>query len=348
MSYINGFVLIDVDVAALNNAGQDNLSHFKNSVATKKITKNGRSHVYVSGQAWRYWWRETLIEDFGWQMSPIERAKLIAFTATDPIDYPDDDMFGYMRADKKNTGLSRISPLKNSALISVSPSSTAQHFSSMARQQGDAVPFHLEEYCAVLKGMFSIAVEQVGTFSDFERSGFKNINDDLKKKVKKKGGPEINDPILKDKKGNPLKLYRLDDKTRINRLTDVIRALETIHGGAKLSTNYADVTPKLIVLASSKYGNHPFSHLAVDNKGKPEFSIAALKQAYKDYEDGFIGNVYIGRCHGFLDHLESEFKALEKTEFSYHNSVREAIKNYALDNVKKLIKGKYSNASNQG
>jgi CRISPR-associated protein Cst2 len=55
-----GFVLIDVDVVALNNAGASATTNFDNGVATKTISKNGKKYAYVSGQAWRYWWRDTL------------------------------------------------------------------------------------------------------------------------------------------------------------------------------------------------------------------------------------------------------------------------------------------------
>jgi CRISPR-associated protein Cst2 len=95
-----GFVLIDVDVVALNNAGKNTQSNYDNAVATKTIRKNGRSYVYVSGQAWRYWWRESLQKYFGWEMSPITRESKIAFTDANPIQFPDDDIFGYMKAPK--------------------------------------------------------------------------------------------------------------------------------------------------------------------------------------------------------------------------------------------------------
>ena len=68
---------------------------------TKKIRKNGKEYPYVSGQGWRYWWRDTLEKKFNWKMSPIIREKKIAYTEADPMIYPDDDMFGYMRAGKK-------------------------------------------------------------------------------------------------------------------------------------------------------------------------------------------------------------------------------------------------------
>lgn len=95
-----GFLLIDVDVVALNNAGKNTQSNNDNAIATKSIRKNGRSYVYVSGQAWRYWWREALQKNAGWSLSPITRDGKIAFTNADPLKYPDDDIFGYMRAAK--------------------------------------------------------------------------------------------------------------------------------------------------------------------------------------------------------------------------------------------------------
>ena len=93
-----GFVLLDVDVVALNNAGKEATSNFDNAIKTKSVYKNGENYVYVSGQAWRYWWRDTLQKDFAWQLSPVTRDKAIAYTNADPITYPDDDIFGYMRA----------------------------------------------------------------------------------------------------------------------------------------------------------------------------------------------------------------------------------------------------------
>ena len=100
MKTIQGFVLIDVDVAALNNAGNDTSTTLDNAVMTKKIRKGGKEYPYVSGQAWRFWWRETLVHNFAWEMSPIIREKKIAYTSADPVKYPDDDLFGYMRAKK--------------------------------------------------------------------------------------------------------------------------------------------------------------------------------------------------------------------------------------------------------
>ena len=349
---VQGFLLIDVDVVALNNAGKDTTTALENAVATKKIYKNGKSYAYVSGQAWRYWWRETLKKEFAWKMSPVIREKKIAFTEANPIIYDDDDMFGYMRAAKeetiddkgktksKNITLTRVSPLKNSALLSVSPTNIVQNWSSMSRQEGDAVPYGKDEYCATMKGMFSIALEQVGTFSSEERTGFKNLNGNLKQIAIDNKATEIDDSFAKDKTGNPLKLYRLPKETRVKRVEDTIRALEVLNGGAMQTTNMGDVTPKIIVLTTLGSGNHLFSHLAKDDLGKPVFSLDALKQVVTDYSDRIVGKVYIGRRMGFMDELEEGFRKLkneleeefrklkEENNRIYYGSVNEAIRAY--------------------
>ena len=329
-----GFVLIDVDVVALNNAGKNKQSNNDNAIATKSIRKNGRSYVYVSGQAWRYWWREALQKNQGWELSPIIRESKIAFTNADPLRYPDDDVFGYMRAakdeeldengepvkDKKgnikmtNVTVTRVSPLKNSAIISAASVRPEENWSSMSRQQGDAVPYEKQEYCAIMKGMFSLDLSMVGTFSNYDRTGYKNLSITLLEEAIKDGAEEIDDPFVFDAKGNPKKMIRLVKDVRQKRANDTIQALKTISGGAMQTNNMGDVTPKFIILATTATGNHPFSHV-VGSKGQRDeevvFNFEGLVEVLKDYKDTFDGDVFIGRRSGFMDEIASDLKSLE-------------------------------------
>jgi CRISPR-associated protein Cst2 len=332
-----GFILLDVDVVALNNAGKSTSSNFDNAVATKKIYKNGKTYTYVSGQAWRYWWREALKTNHGWQLSPITRDTKIAFTDADPIIYADDDMFGYMKAakdvvldedgkpvldnkkkeKKEDVTVTRISPLKNSAIVSVAGVGTAENWSSMARQEGDSVPYSKEEYSAVMKGMFSLDLFQVGTFASYNKTGFKNLTKKIKEDAVAKGIVQIDDPFIKTKTGEPQKLIQLDKGIRQKRVLDTLAALKTISGGAMQTNNMADVTPKFIVLATTTSGNHPFSHIAVGEGQKSEkavLNIEGIKEVLNDYKDQFKGTVFIGKRSGFMDEYNEELKALE-TEF---------------------------------
>ncbi len=343
--FTQGFVLLDVDVAALNNAGKDNTTDNDNNVKTKSLYKNGRKYVYVSGQAWRYWWRNTLQKQYNWILSPIKfgEKKKVVFTSVDPILYPDDDIFGYMRAatekedesdndkskkkgKKKDVSVTRVSPLKNSALVSVASVSPVANFSSMSRQDGNPAPFSREEYSAVLKGMFSIDLNAVGTFSDYNRSGYKNISDEVRQEAQEKHLETIDDPF------GTGTLLRLPLETRIKRATESVLALKNISGGALQTTNLADVTPKFIVLATTKTGNHPFSHIAKadDMYGySAMLNVKGIKEVIEDYKSTFKGKIFIGKRSGFFDEYEEGLKKLsEGNENIEYLSVNKAIDSY--------------------
>lgn len=316
-----GLILIDVDAAALNNAGKNDKSNFDNAVKTKTIFKNGNSYVYVSGQAWRNWWRMSLQKNQEWSLSPVTREDKIAFTNADPIKYPDDDIFGYMRAateivkddkgkeKKENVTVTRVSPLKNSVLVSASAVRPVENWSSMARQEGDSVPYAKQEYSAVMKGMFCLDLDMVGTFSNYNKTGFKNLSAKLKDEaLSVEGTTEIDDPYVAKEK-----LIRLPLATRIQRATDTIKALKNISGGAMQTNNMADVTPKFIILATTKTGNHPFSHVVKstgDRDETAELNIKGLKEIIEDYKEDFEGKIFIGRRSGFFDDDNKELEKL--------------------------------------
>lgn len=350
----HGLILIDVDVVALNNAGANTASNFDNAVATKRIHKNGRSYVYVSGQAWRYWWRDALQKNLGWQLSPVIREKKIAYSSADPFKYPDDDVFGYMRAARavvldeqgnpkkdnkgkektENVTVTRVSPLKNSAIVSAASVQPVENWSSMARQEGDSVPYAKQEYSAIMKGMFSMDAAQVGTFSNYNKTGYVNITDAMKVEALNNGASEIEDDYLKDEKGQPLKLVRIDDETRKQRAVDTILALKNIDGGAMQTTNLGDVTPKFIILASTSTGNHPFSHVASNYGNRDEFAdinMDALREIINDYRDDFEGKLYIGKRTGFMDEKNDELQELqdEYKDFIELTTVNKAIDQYS-------------------
>lgn len=321
--FVHSSILIDVDGASLNNWGSDatNTQGMDNTSAVKKVFKNGRMYAVVAGQAWRYWWREALGLN-GWSLSPITRDKKIAFTDANPLEYADDDVFGYMRASKdevkdedgkvvlhggkgKNKDnpkmvdvtVTRVSPLKNSILTSVTSidKKALNEFSTMARQDGDAVPYEKQSYSTVLKGMFSLDLDQVGTFTKVNRSGFKNVTDITYDKIVEDGS-EVNDLI------NPnIKRARLENSIRRTRAKDTILALKTIAGGAKRTTNYVSVKPDFIILAILKGGNNIFDNIALEENGRATLSIEALKEAIEDNKEYFRSDVYIGKASGFMD-----------------------------------------------
>ena len=340
-----GFVLLDVDVVALNNAGKSTTSNFDNAVATKTIFKNGKSYVYVSGQAWRYWWREALQKNLGWKLSPVIRDSKIAYTNANPIEFPDDDVFGYMRAaseeivddkgKKKNVNITvtRISPLKNSAIISAASVRPVENWSSMARQEGDSVPYAKQEYSAIMKGMFSLDLNMIGTFSNYNKTGYQNLSDKLKAEALENGAVEIDDNFVETKK-----LIQLPKPTRVSRAVDTISALKNISGGAMQTNNMGDVTPKFIVLATTNTGNHPFSHIAKSKGERDEvvvLNIDGLEEVLNEYKDNFKGKIFIGKRSGFFD---DENESLKKLQEKFSNTVVLGTTNEAIDQYCEQLK----------
>lgn len=320
---VQGYCLIDVDVVALNNAGKNVTSNFDNAVATKVIYKNGSQYPYVSGQAVRSWWRDSLQKNMGWTLSPVIRDDKVSYTQANPLEYPDDDVFGYMKAasetiedekgkkKKVNITVTRVSPLKNSALISISSVRPVENWSSMARGEGDSVPYSKQEYSAIMKGMFSLDLNMVGTFSDYNKTGYKNLSHKLKEEaLSKEGCEEVDDCYVPGSK-----LIRMSVEERVSRTIDTIKVLKNISGGAMQTNNMGDVTPKFIILATTNSGNHPFSHVVSSYGDRDEMArlnMDALKEVLAEYKEDFVGKVFIGKRTGFWDDTESELKGLQQ------------------------------------
>jgi len=307
---IIGFMLIDTPYSALNNAGSDAGERTENTITVKSIRKGKDIYPYISAQALRYWWRETLENKYNWEMSPIDRETKIAFTQANPFKYPDDDVFGYMRAQGKSDGgtVTRLSPLKNSPLISILPNQLTNDFGVMSRQkEGDPVPHEHQFYSTVMHGIFSFDLESVGIFLGNYKTGQRHLNEKLVKKHK--------DSIEKSGATEKENSYCLPRTEREKRATETIAVLPFISGGAKSALHLTDVTPKLLVLVILNSGNNIFMNLAKNDNGKPSFSIAALEQVLTDYAEYLATDIYIARRVGFMDELEEELSALNGQEF---------------------------------
>lgn len=305
-----GFMLVDAPHSALNNAGADAGDRTENIVRVKSIRRGRRRYPYVSGQALRYWWRDTLEQRFDWKMSPISREKKIAFTSANPIDYDDDDVFGYMRALKAKEGgtVTRISPLKNSPLISVIGQSPTQDFGVMARHEGNPVPYEHEFYSTILKGIFSVDLDSLGVFYADEKTGYKNMYPQLEEIAGEKG-------LSHDEKS---KKWTMPEEIRIKRVQDVIQALPYLQGGAKLTSHLTDVSPKFLILTAIDGGNHIFMNIVKEEDDEAVIDIEALKEVINDYEKSLLSDVYIGRRKGFMDELEQPLAELSKENNRIH------------------------------
>lgn len=324
---IVGLMLIDAPHSALNNAGSDAGDRTDNIVRVKTIRKGMVRYPYVSGQALRYWWRDTLENKFDWEMSPISREKKIAFTEANPIDYPDDDVFGYMRALKKNDGgtVTRIAPLKNSPLVSVIGQNPTNDFGVMARQEGDPVPFEHEFYSTVLKGIFSLDLGCLGVFNETEKTGYRNMYPKLVELAKEKGLTNDEDAWI------------LDDETRVKRAQDVINSLPYLSGGAKASSHLTDVSPKILVLTAIDGGNHIFMNIVREENGEVVFDLNAFDEVIKEYGDIIKSDIFIGTRTGFLKETQEEIMKYAEDKENIHVGTIKEMANKFAEEIPKLI-----------
>lgn len=292
---VTGAVLIEANGAALNNAGQAEDRRVENAVAVKQIRVGRLRYPYVSGQAWRRWWREVLYEDFGWARSRVTREKKSAYTEGDPITYPEDDLFGYMVARERVRGRQqtleegvagtyrRVSPLKNSLLISVLPNvivSDFGHFSRNLPPGTDPIPFESENYTTYLQGVFTITLTDVGRFEVGEMR-------DLPENVLQANSNNLKKIEDRDN-GRVFLLLEKEERTR--RVQDVLRALARLRGGAHLARNLSDVTPVVVLIGFLDGGNAPFQRLfcADENNERVLCNIPRLMSVLNEYRNSLL------------------------------------------------------------
>ncbi len=284
---LTGAVLIEANGAALNNAGQESGTRTDNAIVVKQI-RNGRlRYPYVSGQAWRRWWREVLYADFNWQPSPVTviRQPQQAFTAGDPVRYEEDDLFGYMVARRRDaegaTGtFRRIAPLKNSLLISVLPNVIERDFGHFTRNlppNADPLLYEAEHYTTLLQGVFTVSLLDAGRF---EIGEMHDLSDDLLREH----GNELERDATNER------VYRLARERRAERVRQVIQALARLRGGAYLARNLSDVTPVAVLVGFLDGGNAPFQRLFEpdENNERVRLNLSRLRSVLNDYNDRLL------------------------------------------------------------
>jgi len=320
---LTGAILVEANGAALNNAGQDEGVRADNAIVVKQIRVGRLRYPYISGQAWRRWWREVLYEDFGWTPSEVIREQKSAYTKGDPITYEEDDLFGYMAARKRSGGgrkekkeeeedsttkqgasgtYRRVSPLKNSLLISVLPNvitSDFGHFSRNLPPDTDIIPFEAEHYTTFLQGAFTISLADVGRF---EVGEMRDISDELLKTH-----PSALQSIRE-------RVYQLPLQDRVKRVQDTVNALARLRGGARLARNLSDVTPVAVLVGFLDGGNAPFQRLFEpdENNERVRLNLTRLQSVLNDYRDRLLQKNGASLYFGYRPTvLANEAEALE-------------------------------------
>ena len=321
MAFATGLMLIDAPASALNNSNEGIPgSRTDNTVGVKMIRTKQGAYPYVSAQSFRYWLRTTLEKgEQGWTSAPIYREEKVAYTDANPIEWWDDDLFGYMRAPSKRASakekreaddsradetettdtVTRVSPFRVSTLVSIAPAKITEDYGTMSRHEGDPVPHEHQFYRTTLKGLLSLDLHAVGTFSYRNKTGYRNLDD------VRIGLAQSQDLAhLEDEKS-----YRLPCEARVQRISALLDGLAHLEGGAKQSLHYTDVSPALTILTVTKGGNHIFGHIIGPNqRDEPELKIDALVEALSVFETDILSDIYVGWTKGYLDDERDKFE----------------------------------------
>lgn len=107
ITHVAGTFLVRASGSFLNGGGLGQGEDRTTAVPKTFEDGVGNRIPYVSAQSWRRWLRNTLIEETGWPASELRAIDLSEKGTTNkiagelnPVDFAEDDIFGYMRAAK--------------------------------------------------------------------------------------------------------------------------------------------------------------------------------------------------------------------------------------------------------
>lgn len=253
--------LTKASYASLNGSDKeaDNISSIK-----KIQMADGSEYPYKSSQAIRRDLREQLAV-MGEKLSETERAKQTKGAATTqgkPQEYIDDDLFGFMLADKET--VKRTSPVRVSPLISLEPYRGELDFATNymgVKAGGNPNIFESEIHSGFYRGTILVELDRVG---------------------------------VADAQTYELKL---DNSERKRRVTVLLDAIQNLWGVGRQSRFLADISPKFICAALLSVKNPIFLECVKVKQEMVEMPL--IESTIKDFSNIIISHV-LGERKGFF------------------------------------------------
>jgi CRISPR-associated protein Cst2 len=291
VTFLAGILGIEIKAGAPNNGrGEDN-------IAMVKSTRVGNhTYPYVSAQALRRWWRDSLPTNE--TRSPVYRSgqgkNQQAYTAGRGDRFLDDDLFGYMIAEK-NQSFNRDTVLAVGTAVAVAPRAITRDFGTMNRGfeiGANPVIHEHQHYTADVASPVLLDLPRVGTFEYEGRGNRPDLSPAALDEARAEGAVEVE---FRDTKAIRLPL---DERRR--RVAVLLRTLAQLRGGAKQSLHYGERSPALFVLAPMKGGNNPFTRVITHEGGATVMDTEVLRQEIAAWADELDGPVLVGWAPGFL------------------------------------------------
>jgi CRISPR-associated protein Cst2 len=253
--------LTKISFSSLNGGESD----ADNINVIKKITAfDNKEFPYVSSQALRRALRDQL-SNMGYNVSPIVEgkdkkkkddgdegdsprgAKHPPMTMCDPEQYIDDDLFGFMNAQKET--IKRTSPVRVTPLVALTPFKGNMDFGTnyMGREVGkDPNIYETEIHRGLYRGTILIELDRVGRGEGFSK---------------------------------PIPAGETNPNAAKDRVLALLDAFQNMWSSGRQSRFLADISPKFVAAALMTSKNPIFLE-ALD----ASMDVEALKQTVKDYQ----------------------------------------------------------------
>lgn len=330
---ITGSILIDARAVFLNGAGLGS-GEDRNKVIPKTFRErvNGKLEKvpYVSAQAWRRWLRDTTNQENNWKPSELRAIATSAKGSTskiatelNPIDFPEDDLFGYMRSGGSGEeSVQRTSAFKTSILKGIPGKrvmNTDEAFVHL--KEGTPLPYSTEFYSTHLEGFFNLEYYRMGVYDNL------GSHVELAKEFLEQYIDQLDHQKIY--KSHDRYTIKEADKTRKERAAGLLKGLSKLRGGAKLAAFGADVSPKVLILAGMECANPVFNDLFDGSGAKPALKVETFLEVIEDYKAKLATPIYVGIRSGYLEN-ELIIKGLENDNIKVGSPV--AIANSFIQN----------------
>tara|TARA_R110000850_G_scaffold96988_1_gene202540 strand:+ start:1412 stop:2440 length:1029 start_codon:yes stop_codon:yes gene_type:complete len=305
LNNIAGALLIDATATFLNGAGLG-VQEDKNRVIPKtykeKVNNRMEEVPYVSAQAWRRWLRDTTNEESNWNPSELraigdgsEKGTTNKIsTELNPIEFPEDDLFGYMKAGAKGEeSVQRTSPFKSSILKGIKNMRTINVDEAFVHlKEGTPLPYSTKFYSTHLEGFFNLEYSRLGVYDNL------GSKQELSSELVEKHTDKLNQSGL----GGKFLRYELKNaaESRNNNASGLLKGLAYLRGGAKQAAFGADVSPKVLILAGLESANPIFNNLFIGTGEKPILNIDLMLELANDYKSKLATPIYVGFRKGYL------------------------------------------------
>lgn len=335
--FLNMTYAVEVINGRLNTSSPEverNISGGDNITFTKKV--DGKSYsaaVCVKKNMKNYMKQE------GFEISEYKKEGKKIIVPAHPAKYLNEDIFGFMRADKeqiteeeynaldvdiqkiyskpkkgkseRNITKKRRASFMMNGLIGVNKNKVKIEWGVCDTQgDSDSMPYRLETYSDIMVGLANLNINAISNFkiSDNERE-FRDYSQQEAEIL------NINENLEKEEK--------------IKRIEVTLRSLEYLSMESNQSNYLVDTKPKIVIMGEYSWGNNNFQGLI----NKDGINIEGLKETIDECDEFRNSNIWIGisskilneNFQGLKEKLNEEFK---DQDFIKIGSVKEAFDGY--------------------